>query len=1065
MIPLVIRASAGTGKTYRLSLEFINLLLKYSVSFDEILVITFTKKATAEIRERIFEQLKVILSGSEAGQDLMRNIKLINPNLKFNTEEMDFLQEVYQRMITNKSAVRISTIDSFVNTVFSSIIASFHNITEFNIDNTINAEILPEIYERILQDEKLENFQDIFFKAKRRNLDMFHSFIGDIIEKRWLFEFINPAGFQEIDLEAEKTAAFRNYQSAIKSFLSLLQEEILNYKKPSAIDDLLQKDFAESISNVSDSLQKDNFASILFDIFSNESYLDDYSNLLLVKNIWNGSRLRNPDLKEIYAEVQNCLADHIYYDKAFDEQMKIISLAAEVLSVYDEIKFRDRIFTHSDISYYTFRYLYDPQLSIVDQGNVLNLFYEQLSYNTRFVLIDEFQDTSILQWSIFHPMLKEISSGIGQKEYGGIIVVGDEKQAIYGWRGGERKLLTEFESILNEPVNYESLEKSYRSKPLLMNWLNRLFGSDQLDFVPEWNYTEIACDKADGGFVQVDFVNTDREDKLEKAEIYREFVQDVLQPNLEKINPASTAILMRKNKELAEMALVLDEAGIDYTLETSGSLFSHSAVKPLLFILNFLVYEDIIELINFLRSDLILMHPTELKEVIKIYHASEDLAEFLLNCNVHACFSVLHQLRDHSYSLLNLIKTILEHFCFSAVFASEIELKNLQRFLEVAAEFESANHEYTTDLPGFLQYCRYLSEKEEYSRIGQTISDSLKLLTIHKAKGLQFETVFAVFDVSGRSSGDNSGLNLYYQFAENFRSLQDFAFTFNYDKVLQKSRKRDLIDYVNRRDAGDELNNIYVALTRAQNNLFLYLHYAKKGDLEKFINDVKEEGSVLKNFTRTIYQEFNLELQQKSEIHHQMQIGEISTDLSNQDALPESPAKLPLLFQIISREAGLDAKEPDLPKLRTEFMQNRSVLIGNLVHEYLSGIKYNETAEKQLSEKRIIAKYGSLLPITELHTILSNLDVFLDSKQEIFDKSKWDEVFNEQIIFDEQGRESRIDRMMIDIENKLIKIIDYKTGSIHEKEQLDRYREIIEKLSMVKREKYRVDTEYVIIPS
>lgn len=1066
MIPLVIRASAGTGKTYRLSLEFINLLLKYRLNFDEILVITFTKKATAEIRERIFEQLKVILSGSEAGQDLMRNIKLINPNLKFDTEEMAFLQEVYQRMITNKSAVRISTIDSFVNTVFSSIIAPFHNITEFNIDNTINAEILPEIYERILQDEKLENFQDIFFKAKRRNLDMFHSFIGDIIEKRWLFEFINPAGFQEIDLEAEKTAAFRNYQSAIKSFLNLLQEGIEKVKNPD--ETVFNTDFREAISphlELKD-FQFELVAKNLFSILTKRDFINEnYSTFLNDKNIWNGKKIKIPELKEFYAEVQNCLADHIYYDKAFDEQMKIISLAAEVLSVYDEIKFRDRIFTHSDISYYTFRYLYDPQLSIVDQGNVLNLFYEQLSYNTRFVLIDEFQDTSILQWSIFHPMLKEISSGIGQKEYGGIIVVGDEKQAIYGWRGGERKLLTEFESILNEPVNYDSLEKSYRSKPLLMNWLNRLFGSDQLDFVPEWNYTEIACDKADGGFVQVDFVNTDREDKLEKAEIYREFVQDVLQPNLEKINPASTAILMRKNKELAEMALVLDEAGIDYTLETSGSLFSHPAVKPISFVLNFLVYEDIIELIKFLRSDLILMHPTELKEVIKIYHASEDLAEFLLNCNVHACFSVLHQLRDHSYSLLNLIKTILEHFCFSAVFASEIELKNLQRFLEVAAEFESANHEYTTDLPGFLQYCRYLSEKEEYSRIGQTISDSLKLLTIHKAKGLQFETVFAVFDVSGRSSGDNSGLNLYYQFAENFRSLQDFAFTFNYDKVLQKSRKRDLIDYVNRRDAGDELNNIYVALTRAQNNLFLYLHYAKKGDLEKFINDVKEEGSVLKNFTRTIYQEFNLELQQQSETHHQMRIGEISTDLSNQDALPESPAKLPLLFQIFSREAGLDAKEPDLPKLQAEFMQNKSVLIGNVVHEYLSGIKYNEPAEKQLSERRIIAKYGSLLPITELHTILSNLDVFLDSKQEIFDKSRWDEVFNEQIIFDEQGRESRIDRMMIDIENKLIKIIDYKTGSIHEKEQLDRYKAIIEKLPLVEKEDYRVDTEYVIIPS
>ena len=148
--PLVIRASAGTGKTYRLSLEFINLLLKYRISFEEILVITFTKKATAEIRERIFLQLKEIVEGTAEGIELKKNIQqTINPDIIFNKEEMSFLRTVYQQMITNKSSVKISTIDSFVNTVFSGIIAPFHNITEFSIDNKINTEILPEIYDNM----------------------------------------------------------------------------------------------------------------------------------------------------------------------------------------------------------------------------------------------------------------------------------------------------------------------------------------------------------------------------------------------------------------------------------------------------------------------------------------------------------------------------------------------------------------------------------------------------------------------------------------------------------------------------------------------------------------------------------------------------------------------------------------------------------------------------------------------------------------------------------------------------------------------------------------------------
>ena len=1065
MISLLIRASAGTGKTYRLSLEFINLLLKYRVDFDEILVITFTKKATAEIRERIFNQLKEIVNKTAAGEELKKSLQEdINSDLRFDQEDMTFLQNIYQSMITNKSAVRISTIDSFVNTVFSGIITPFHNITEFQIDNKINSEILPEIYEHILQSEKLNMYLEIFLKARRRNLKTFNSFLTDIIENRWLFEFIDVADFDEEQINLQAELSWKKYKQNLQTFLALLQEEIIYYKKPASIPDLLQKDFSEAIANVLDSLQNDNLASTLFDILTNDTYLEDNYKLLLEKNIWNGTRLKNKDLKEFYAELQSSLSDFFYFEKALDEQWRIISMAGEILQKYDEIKFRDRIFTHSDISYYTFRFLYDPQISVVDRENVLNLFYEQLSFNTRFVLIDEFQDTSILQWSIFYPILKEICSGIGQKDYGGIIVVGDEKQAIYGWRGGERKLLTEFETILNEPVKCDSLITSYRSKPVLMNWLNRLFGSQFLDFAPDWNYTEIDCHKPAGGFVQVDLRNTNESgEKLEKTEIYQEFVENVLLPNLHegRINPADSAILMRKNDELKTMASVLDESGISYTFETSGSLFSHHAVKPILFVMNFLVYEDIIELIKFLRSDLILMSPTEIKEVIRNYHNSENLDEFLSNCKIHSCFSILHKLRDYRDSLLNLLKTILESFGFSLVFGNEIELENLQRFLEVAAEFERSNHEYSIDPAGFLQYCRALCEKEEYSQIGQSVSDSLKLMTIHKSKGLQFETVFAVFDVMGRSGGNNSGFSLYYQFAADFRSLQDFAFTFNYDKVLQKSLKNELVDYVQKRDVGDELNNLYVALTRAKNNLFLYLHFAKKGGLEKLIEDVKAEDTVLKNITKTICREFEATLQQISQDHHQILFGTASIDEEKITSVEREDFQLPDYFKIADWQNMEEKELPNLKQLSTEFLLNKSVLTGNIVHEYLSYIRYDGPEEMQTAKNRTIAQYGSLLPQDQIEKIIEKIEIFIQKNSEYFDQKIWDKVFNEYTIFAENGREFRLDRLLIDTRNKLIKIIDFKTGSLYEEEQLDRYRVIIEKLPIVERENYRVETVYL----
>lgn len=1065
MKPIVIRASAGTGKTYRLSLEFINLILKYRINFDEILVITFTKKATAEIRERIFEQLAQIVDQTEEGIELQISFqKDINPDIEFNRQDIAFLKEVHQKMLTNKTAVRISTIDSFVNTIFSGIIAPYHNIMEFKIDNKITKEILPEIYEHILQDDKLEISADIFLQAKHRNLEQFGSFISDIIENRWLFEFIDLSEMQNLNIEEEKGKTFSIYKDLVRDFIELLQSELI--KKDAEISMLLQKDFKESIISYFDNsdINKSDFTENLFGILTNPEFIDDNFKLLLEnKNLWNGNKIRNPELKELYAAMQISLADFLYYDKALIEQFNIISLAAEILKVYDEIKFRDKIFTHSDISYYTFRFLYDPHLSIIDNGNVLNIFYEQLSYNTRFVLIDEFQDTSILQWSIFKPMLKEIISGIGQKEYGNIIVVGDEKQAIYGWRGGERRLLTEFANILGSEVNSGFLTTSYRSKPVMMNWLNRLFHSEQLNSVQNWQYSDIDSNKPEDGFVQVHLRNTQQieglQNKINRTQIYQEFVQKILLKHIDEasINPADTAILMRKNSELKDMAEVLDEYEIDYTLETSGSLFEYRAIKPILFILNFLVYEDPYELIKFLRSDLVLMYPSELEKILNTYNNSAGIDDFLKNSDILVS---LLKIKNSDDTLINKIKLIIEEFGFIQVFSSEIELKNLQRFLEVAAEFERINHEYTIDASGFLKYCRALSEKDEYSQIGQTISNSIKLLTIHKSKGLQFETVFTVFDVTSKLGGNNAGLNLYYNFSDNFTQLEDYAFTFNYDKVLKKSQKQLLIESAQKRDQGDELNNLYVALTRAKNNLFIYLHYNKKGDLEKLIKDVKDDSSILKIVTKTIYNEFADDLQEISAVYHKLEYGKITKETVESDKIDEVEYSFNGSFKIFSLNDAKLCEPKKIEQIKKEFLENQSVLIGNIVHEYLSYIKYDQPSELEAASNKTIAKYGSLMDIIKLKKIISKVDEFIKNHTFYFDKSKWDIIFNEFTIFD-VNKEYRIDRLMIDTDNKKILIVDYKTGHKFEEEQLDRYKAIIEKLPIVVREKYRVNKKFV----
>ncbi|MCK4655025.1 MAG: UvrD-helicase domain-containing protein [Candidatus Cloacimonetes bacterium] len=1076
MKPTFIRASAGTGKTYRLSLEFINLLLSQRVDFKEILVITFTNKATAEIRERIFEHLQNIVHKTEKAQEIIKGLKVINPELKFDAEDIEFLKNTYQKMLTNKSEVNISTIDSFINAVFSGIIAPFRNIVDYRIDNNINDEYLPEIYQHILKDDNLKLYEDIFLEAKRRNLEQFNNFIKDVINYRWLFEFIDLSIFSETDIEKEIEKCFLSYKKKLGEFLQFLTNEIKIYlgKNNEKItwDKLIQKNYYELLEGQIDfnSLEADDLYNQLYNCLYEKKFIEEnYALLLDDKNLWMGNRIRNPELKPIFQATQHKLAGYLFYDKALNEQFNIISLAVEILKIYDKIKFRDKIFTHSDISYYTFRYLYDKDLSIIENKNVLNIFYEQLSYNIRFILIDEFQDTSILQWKIFQPLINETLSGEGQKPYGGLIVVGDEKQAIYGWRGGERRLLAGFHELLNFDMQTDSLTTSFRSKPVLMNWINRLFGSEFLNFDDSWNYINIESNKKQDGFVQVHFRNREKfegvqEEKLDQVHIYHEFVNETLLPliNEGKITLHDSAILMRKNKELEEMASVLDEAGISYTLESSGSLFDHRAIKPILHVLKFIVYEDPIELIKFLRSDIVLIHPKELKQSLNAYKNAANLDEFFQQTSDNRYLDILQKIKIKRNSIVNTVKTIVEEFNITKLFSSEIELKNIHRFLGIAIEFENTNHEHTIDLPGFLSYCRALAEKDEYSQLGQTYSDAIKLLTIHKSKGLQFETVFTLFDVTSTLGGNYPGLKLYYNFEDNFHDLQDFALTYNFDKILKKSDKKELVAIVEKRDAGEELNNIYVALTRAKNNLFIYLHYTKKGNLEKFIGEINDESSVLKNITKTIFNEFSNDMKSISDVHQIIEYGKITRDISEEEI--KKSASLPFVgkyLDIFNWEDLSEKEQENIHQIKKEFLENQSVLTGNIVHFYLSNIDYDNDQNREVAFYRTIAKYGSLMHRDEIQAILEKTNNIIRENIELFSEENWDKVFNEYSVFNAKGKEFRIDRLMVNTKNKEILIIDYKTGAHYEEEQLDKYEEIIEKLAVVKKDKYRVKTRFV----
>ncbi|MCJ8343154.1 MAG: UvrD-helicase domain-containing protein, partial [Cetobacterium sp.] len=187
---VVLKASAGTGKTYRLSLEYIKALI-HGENYRDILVMTFTKKATGEIKERILQFLEKIVRGE--GEDILNNILGLDKSLEV---DRDKLKEIYREVSVNRDRLKIYTIDSFVNSIFKNVIAPYLNILSYDIiDDVENEEILRKTFEKIVENRKeFGRFKKFFEKNTERNIDNYLESIKNLIYDRWKMLLIEEKG-------------------------------------------------------------------------------------------------------------------------------------------------------------------------------------------------------------------------------------------------------------------------------------------------------------------------------------------------------------------------------------------------------------------------------------------------------------------------------------------------------------------------------------------------------------------------------------------------------------------------------------------------------------------------------------------------------------------------------------------------------------------------------------------------------------------------------------------------------------------------------------------------------
>ncbi|GHQ78513.1 DNA helicase [Helicobacter pylori] len=527
---MALKASAGSGKTFALSVRFLALLFK-GANPSEILTLTFTKKATAEMKERILDYLKILQKENledekekEKSQNILKELEekyRLDPSFVQNSTP-----KIYQRFLN--AEIRISTIDAFFQSIlrkfcwFVGLSANF----EVNEDTKAHQQQLNEGFLSALNNEQLEELS--VFIAQCLSYD---NYTSDSILERLRF---------------------------LKNKLYLFDPN----KKEPAFD---EEGFLEKLRSLNEQIQSIETASdraktaIKCDSFrgflnSSLTWLEKKSEYLYFKKL----KSEIPTLESECEEIENDLKR--YYEaketaifKKFPKFIQLYDNATSKIQALDFDAIKDKV--HVLLNGY--------------EEMPAEFFYFRLDSKIVHILIDEFQDTSLNDYKILAPFIDEIKAGIGQaKWHRSVFFVGDVKQSIYAFRGSFSSL---FESV-SKDFYHDNLPFNHRSAPLIINYVNTIFKKAYQNSPTaylEQKYPKTSQNKhVTEGYVKVSLVADERELLLDQV------LQEAKNLLEHHIDPKDITILCATNDDALEIKNYLQErlSAIHPSTESSAKL-------------------------------------------------------------------------------------------------------------------------------------------------------------------------------------------------------------------------------------------------------------------------------------------------------------------------------------------------------------------------------------------------------------------------------------------------------------------------------------------------------------
>ena len=1021
---VVYNASAGSGKTFTLVKSYLKTLFSSGDinKYKRILAITFTNKAVAEMKGRILENLKAFANPEIQLEKVPEHIKDAQQMFLLIAEELQISQNdlhkkairIQNAILNNYAAFDVVTIDTFTHRLIRTFAYDLKLPQNFEValdTEDVLQEAIGNVLAKVGEDDSLTKLL-IDFAIQKADDDKSWDISLDLYKVSKLL--LNENEAKHLTYLKDKTLKdFDALKKTLVKKIKIAEDKIVEIAK-NRLSDFEQKGITKS----------DFDRGSLFTFFlklSNADYKIEFDKSWQEKLLNGGTLYPKRVSVEIAGLIDSCQSDiasdfqetkGLFYEvlflKNFHKNIVPLSVLSVVNKEIQKIKEEQNILLISE---------FNQIIANEIKGQPAPFIYERLGERYQNYFIDEFQDTSEMQWGNLIPLTENaLVAESKEADQNSLLIVGDAKQAIYRWRGGKPEQfidLYEDENPFYIEKKIANLDTNFRSYSEVVDFNNNFFSflSNRFQNSTHQELYRIGNEQKQnskkGGFVKLSFVENVVEE--EATEFYQEKVFETIESVLKQgFCKADICIVTRKKKDGIAIADYLTEKQINIISSETLLLSKSEEVKFIISFLYYVLYPQNktvkIEILRYLYSKFeISGSEHEFYTSFIGLQSNEFFAKLALLYQVQFDYAIVQTLPFYE-----LVEQIIRAF-------NLVESSNayVQYFLD---EVQSFSQKKSTGIQGFLEYWEL--KKDKLSIVAPDGDDAVTLMTIHKSKGLEFPVIivpFAELDIYREQDS-----KVWYPINQDeYNGFSEAFLHFNKEIENYSTTGKELWDDRRAQLELDNINLLYVALTRPKEQLYVI---SKK--------NVNKDGVENENFFSGFFISYLKSTGVWNDDMDNYEFGKatknsVKTEINSPEELKFlSSSRTDHNLSVLTKGGFLWDTE-----------QKEAIEKGNLVHLILSKITYATDLDLAFQELELDGVLNKE-QVTELKPLV--VEIVSNSELKCYFNNGL-QIFNERPILQKGGGMLIPDRIVI--ENNRASIIDYKTGvyDVKHEQQVSKY--------------------------